>query len=96
MEELGSVLERIAPDAVFSNEDETRILGRRPAGTSWIEKRGAAGCSFDGDVRPALPVERVVDTTGAGDALAAGWLVGGPELALEAAARCVTTVGAMP
>src|SRR5439155_341183 len=38
----------------------------------------------------------VVDTTGAGDALAAGFLVGGPELALEAAARCVAQPGAMP
>ncbi len=38
----------------------------------------------------------MVDTTGAGDALAAGWIVGGPDLALEAAARCVQQVGAMP
>jgi sugar/nucleoside kinase (ribokinase family) len=41
-------------------------------------------------------VTEVVDTTGAGDALAAGWIVGGPELALEAAARCVQQVGSMP
>jgi sugar/nucleoside kinase (ribokinase family) len=51
---------------------------------------------FDGDERVALPVEDVVDSTGAGDALAAGWIVGGPELALEAAARCVTRLGSMP
>jgi sugar/nucleoside kinase (ribokinase family) len=44
----------------------------------------------------APPVERVVDSTGAGDALAAGWIVGGPDLALEAATRCVARVGAMP
>ena len=44
----------------------------------------------------ALPVERVLDSTGAGDALAAGWIVGGPDLALEAAARCVQQLGAMP
>ena len=37
-----------------------------------------------------------VDATGAGDALAAGFLVGGPELALEAATRCVAKLGAMP
>jgi len=37
-----------------------------------------------------------VDSTGAGDALAAGWIVGGPDLALEAAARCVQHLGAMP
>ena len=44
----------------------------------------------------AHPVEHVVDSTGAGDAFAAGWLVGGPELALEAAARCVQQAGSMP
>jgi sugar/nucleoside kinase (ribokinase family) len=38
----------------------------------------------------------VVDATGAGDALAAGFLVGGPQLAVEAAARCVARLGAMP
>ena len=38
----------------------------------------------------------VVDSTGAGDAFAAGWLVGGRELALEAAARCVQRAGSMP
>jgi sugar/nucleoside kinase (ribokinase family) len=38
----------------------------------------------------------VVDTTGAGDAFAAGFLLGGAELALEAAARCVARMGAMP
>jgi sugar/nucleoside kinase (ribokinase family) len=43
----------------------------------------------------------VVDTTGAGDALAAGFLLGGSleeaaRRGLEAAARCVATVGSMP
>ena len=64
-------------------------------GAAWILKRGLRGCSFDGDEREALAVE-VVDSTGAGDALAAGFIVGGPELALEAAARCVSRVGSMP
>ena len=68
--------------------------GRCP-GCTWILKRGALGARF-GDVElPALPAE-VVDSTGAGDALAAGYLVGGPELALEAAARCVAQLGSMP
>jgi sugar/nucleoside kinase (ribokinase family) len=62
----------------------------------WILKRGGAGCVFDGEALPALAVTEVVDTTGAGDALAAGWLVGGPELALEAAARCIQRPGSMP
>jgi sugar/nucleoside kinase (ribokinase family) len=37
-----------------------------------------------------------VDSTGAGDAFAAGFLLGGPDLALDAAARCVAKMGAMP
>ena len=87
---------RLGPDVVFANEDEERVFGREIIDAHWILKRGARGCSFDGDEREALPVEQVVDSTGAGDALAAGWIVGGPDLALEAAARCVQQLGAMP
>ena len=86
----------IAPDVVFANEEEDAAFGGPLPGVSWILKRGADGCSFDGDERPALPVPEVVDTTGAGDALAAGWIVGGPVAALEAAARCVQRMGSMP
>ena len=56
---------------------------------------GPAGARFGDGELPALPAE-AVDTTGAGDAFAAGYLVGGPELALEAAARCVAQLGSMP
>jgi len=90
-----SDLEQLAPDVVFANEDEDEILGGAIEGAEWILKRGAGGASFDGVERGALPVE-VVDSTGAGDAFAAGWLVGGPELALQAAARCVSQPGSMP
>jgi ribokinase len=90
------VLERLGPDVVFCNEDEDEFVGGPLSGPAWIVKRGARGCSFDGDDREALAVDRVVDSTGAGDALAAGWILGGPALALEAAARCVQTVGALP
>ena len=38
----------------------------------------------------------VVDVTGAGDALAAGYLLGGPDLAMVAAGRCVARRGAQP
>jgi len=79
---------------VFANEAEEHVVGRLDA--TWILKRGAAGCSFDGDERAADPIERALDSTGAGDALAAGWIVGGPDLALDAAARCVQQLGAMP
>jgi ribokinase len=86
----------LGPDVVFANVDEERVVGRAGLDATWILKRGGEGCSFGGDERAALAVEQVVDTTGAGDALAAGWIVGGPDLALEAAARCVQQVGAMP
>jgi ribokinase len=95
-ERFRRALEQLSPDVVFCNEDEEQIVGGRLAGPVWIVKRGHRGCSFDGEERPALHVERVVDSTGAGDALAAGWILGGPDLALEAAARCVATVGALP
>jgi ribokinase len=88
-------LERLAPDVVFANEDEDEIIGGPIEGVTWILKRGAAGASFDGVERDASPAA-VVDSTGAGDALAAGWLVDGPDLALEAAARCVGQAGSMP
>ncbi len=91
-----ALVEALAPDVVFANEDEDAIVGGAIEGASWILKRGASGCSFAGDDRPALPVAAVVDPTGAGDALAAGWIVGGPDLALEAAARCVQGAGSMP
>jgi sugar/nucleoside kinase (ribokinase family) len=85
----------MSPDVVFANVDEERVVDR-PLDTVWILKRGALGCSFDGDERAALPVDEVLDTTGAGDALAAGWIVGGPDVALAAAAHCVQQIGAMP
>lgn len=90
------VIEQLAPNVVFANEDEDAIVGGPIPGAAWILKRGPRGCSFDGDERAALPVTDVVDSTGAGDALAAGWIVGGPDLALEAAARCVQRAGSMP
>ncbi|HSE09308.1 MAG TPA: PfkB family carbohydrate kinase [Nocardioidaceae bacterium] len=67
--------------------------------TVLVLKQGARGCSFviDGvaDHRPPTPGP-VQDVTGAGDALAAGFLLGGPDLAMEVAARCVAQVGAQP
>jgi sugar/nucleoside kinase (ribokinase family) len=94
--ELRAAVAALAPDVVFANEDEERIVGGMFLDVTWVLKRGAAGAWFDGDERAALPVDAVVDSTGAGDALAAGWIVGGPDLALEAAARCVSRLGAMP
>jgi sugar/nucleoside kinase (ribokinase family) len=92
------LLEKVGADIVFANEAEAALLGDIPADTV-VVKRGARGCLVrrGGEERmyPARPAE-VVDSTGAGDAFAAGFLLGGPELALEAAARCVAQLGAMP
>jgi sugar/nucleoside kinase (ribokinase family) len=96
VEAFRDTVQALRPDVVFANEEEERVVGRHALDAAWIVTRGERGCSFDGDERAALPVEGVVDTTGAGDALAAGWLVGGPEPALEAAARCIEQLGAMP
>jgi ribokinase len=95
-ERFRSVLEELEPDVVFANEDEERIIGGPVTGSYWIVKRGAMGASFDGDERAAVPVGAVIDSTGAGDAFAAGWLIGGADQALAAAARCVQQVGSMP
>ena len=90
-------LATVAPDVVFGNEGEWDELG--PVGETRVVKRGADGFDVvrgDAAERCQAGHASVVDTTGAGDALAAGFLVGGPELALEAAARCVAQPGAMP
>ncbi len=93
-------LDAVAPDVVFANEPEWEMVGGAYAlaetavvkrGSRGVELRTAAGVE---EHRP--PAVDVVDTTGAGDALAAGFLVGGIELGLEAAARCVGQLGAVP
>ncbi len=83
----------LAPDVVFATEAERDALG--PLDARWVVKRGAGGLTADGRDWPALATD-VVDTTGAGDALAAGFLLGGPQLGLEAAARCCARIGAQP
>jgi sugar/nucleoside kinase (ribokinase family) len=94
-ERLRETLEQLDPDVVFANEAEEEILGGPIPGATWIVKLGAGGARFGDKVRPARDAT-VVDTTGAGDAFAAGWLLGGPDLALDAAARCVAQLGSMP
>jgi sugar/nucleoside kinase (ribokinase family) len=92
-ERLSERFVRIRPDVVFGNEAEHAEL--RVPSPNRVVKRGARGATFDGEDYPPVPGD-VVDTTGAGDALAAGYLVGGPEAAMAAAARCVANLGTMP
>jgi sugar/nucleoside kinase (ribokinase family) len=92
-ERLSERFVRIRPEVVFGNEAEHAALPVPSEGR--VVKRGARGATIDGEDHPPVPGE-VVDTTGAGDALAAGYLVGGPKLAMEAAARCVAALGTMP
>jgi len=100
-----ALLDELAPDVLFATEAEWEMLGgaylTAPVG---VIKRGQRGCTVvTAEARLDLaPVEaKVVDSTGAGDALAAGFLLGGSleeaaRRGLEAAARCVATVGSMP
>jgi sugar/nucleoside kinase (ribokinase family) len=90
-------LEAVAPEIVFGNEAEWDEIGA--VGGTHVVKRGVNGFDIvQGDDVSRCQARDVaaVDTTGAGDALAAGFLVGGAELAADAAARCVAQVGAMP
>ncbi len=93
-ERLLELLRKIAPDIVFATQRERETLGGELS-TTWVLKRGPQGFVVSGTAWPAAPAG-AVDATGAGDALAAGYLVGGPELARETAARCVAKLGAMP
>ncbi len=88
-----SRLEALSPALVFATEAERAAVPDFDA--AWVIKLGARGARFPEGLYPALSVD-AVDTTGAGDALAAGYLVGGPELAIAAAAQCVGVIGAMP
>jgi ribokinase len=99
------LLDELAPDVLFATEAEWELLGgaylTAPVG---VLKRGARGCTVfttDAKLDFAAVNAEVVDPTGAGDALAAGVLVGGSleeaaRRGLEAAARCVAKVGSLP
>lgn len=88
-----SRLATIAPDLVFATKLERDAVGELDA--RWVVKRGANGVTVDGKDWPPAAAE-IVDPTGAGDAFAAGFFVGGVESGLAAAAACCARLGAMP
>ena len=83
----------LRPDLVFATEPEREAFGDFE--TRWVVKRGGDGVVVDGE-EFAVVITDLVDPTGAGDAFAAGFLVGGVELGLATAARCCAKLGAMP
>ena len=99
---LVDVLRLIEPRLLFANASEWQALGLDETGDLGVDlviKRGDEGVrvrrSGTWSAYRARTVD-AVDLTGAGDALAAGYLVGGVDLALDTAARCITQRGAQP
>jgi sugar/nucleoside kinase (ribokinase family) len=84
----------LRPDVVFGNQAEAALIGD-VVGERLIVKLGADGVRAAGRHYPAVPTVPV-DSTGAGDAFAAGYLVGGITLGLQAAAQAMAKMGAMP
>lgn len=82
------------PDVIFGTRAEAALLG---AGLTerLVVKLGEAGVLVAGRHYPARPTA-AIDATGAGDAFAAGYLIGGVDLGLTAAARAVAAMGGMP
>ncbi len=97
---LASLFGRLAPTVVFANADEATALGVEVAlgGPLTVVKRGARPAVIHRPGRdavevPALTLGPVIDSTGAGDAFAAGFLTAPdwlamPEAACESAHRC--------
>jgi sugar/nucleoside kinase (ribokinase family) len=99
------LIDTIAPDILFATEAEWEMLGgaylTAPTGVIKRGPRGATIVTEDARLDLSPVAGDVVDTTGAGDAFAAGFLLGGSleeagRRGLEAAARCVATVGSLP
>jgi sugar/nucleoside kinase (ribokinase family) len=103
---LAEELARLRPALLFATEAEAEALGAPPERLAEVvvTKLGARGCRVLGRRVPA-PAVRAVDTSGAGDALAAAfcaaYLDGATPLeaagrAVLVAARAVTAPGARP
>lgn len=79
---ISDLIAALAPAVVFANADEAGLAGELgiefAEGTAVVVKRGAAPVAVTHRGRTAevavAAIDRVVDTTGAGDAFAAGYL----------------------
>jgi sugar/nucleoside kinase (ribokinase family) len=91
---FGQLLGSLHPEVIFGTEAEAALLGSELT-ERLVVKLGEAGVRVAGVHYPARSTV-AVDATGAGDAFAAGYLIGGVELGLTAAARAVATMGGMP
>ena len=93
------LLSRLRPAVVLGNEAEAALLGDLAdcglPDCELVVKLGPGGVLAGGRIYPAAATTPV-DSTGAGDAFAAGYLLGGISLGLQAAARAVARMGAMP
>ena len=78
--ELTRIMAELRPHVVFANEDEARTaaeLGLNPAGVYVVKRGGSPVRVTAGGETVEVPVERVddvLDSTGAGDAFAAGYI----------------------
>lgn len=110
-EQVLSLIERIEPHVVFANQIEGAQLGLAPGrpaagATITVVRNGGVETHLvdaNGETTtvPVPPVEVIIDTTGAGDAFAAGWLTAiarglPPTEAAHAAHRMAASVLAHP
>ena len=89
------------PTVAFVNEGEWDVVGGSPDTLSVdaVIQSGRLGSTLVvGGVQVVLGAvpSPAVDVSGAGDALAAGYFVGGPQMAMAAAARRAARTGGQP
>ncbi len=108
LRELGSTLreriDEVSPDVILGNELEDDAMNGRFGAPLEVVTRGPLGATVrtEGRVRTfTAEALETVDATGAGDAFAAGFVLGGSidervARAMEAGRRAASTIGAMP